>query len=184
MKRSTRLIGALAIVLAMPVLGLGAALGTASVAGAQDAGTGQAGGSVAFVRDAGNGGQFEVKSGQLALTRSEHVAVRDYATQAVKDAGEMVERVKTINRANAGAPMPPGLTASQTVALYRLNGLHGIDFNREYMRAQIEVGELLQKAFADYGATGDQADLRVYAAQVAAEYDVQLRQARTIAGSL
>jgi putative membrane protein len=185
MKKSTCLAGALALGLILPAAGLGASLVAASGANAQqNVGSGQTGGSVAFVLESGNAGRFEVQSGRLALERSQHVGVRGYAGQAVKDADEMVNRVKFINNANVGAAMPDGLNPDQQARLIQLNGLSGPDFDREYMRSQIEVGELLKQAFTEYGANGESPTLRVYAAKAVTGYEAQILQARAIAGSL
>lgn len=185
MKKTTCLAGALAIGLVLPALVLGTSLGTSSVASAQqNVGSGQTGGSVAFVRETGNAGRFEVQSGRLALERSQHVEVRGYAVQTVKDAAEMISRVKFINNADAGAWAPRGLTATQTVLLNRLAALRGLEFDREYMLAQIEISELLRKTFSDYGANGESPAMRVYAAGAVTDYDAQILQARAIAGSL
>lgn len=185
MKKSTYAAGAMAIGLILPATVLGTALGTSSAANAQqNVGSGQTGGSVAFVREAGNAGQFEVQSGRLALERSQHVGVRGYAVQTVKDADEMLNRVKFINQSNVGAAMPADLNAQQQAQLNQLSGLSGPDFDREYMRSQIEVGEHLKKTFNDYGANGQSPTMRVYAAKAVSSYDAQIMQARTIAGSL
>jgi putative membrane protein len=184
MMKSTCLVGALALSLILPAAGLGTSLITAAGANAQNVGSGQTGGSVAFVRDSGNAGRFEVQSGRLALERSQHVGVRGYAGQSVKDADEMINRVKFINNANVGAAMPEGLNTEQQALLVRLTGLSGSDFDREYMRSQIEVGELLKKTFTDYGANGESPTLRVYAARAVTGYEAQILQARAIAGSL
>ena len=184
MKKSTCLVGALALGLILPAAGLGISLIGTPTANAQSVGSGQTGGSVAFVRDAGNAGQFEVQSGRLALERSQHVGVRGYAGQTVKNADEMINRVKFINNANVGAAMPDGLNVDQQALLVRLTGLSGSDFDREYMRSQIEVSQLLQKTFKDYGANGESPTMRVYAAKAVTDCDAQILQARTIAGSL
>jgi putative membrane protein len=185
MKKSTCLAGALALGLIVPAAGLGAALIAASAASAQQAvGSGQTGGSVAFVRDSGNAGRFEVRSGRLALERSQHAGVRGYAGQAVKEAGEMIDRVTFINNANVGAAMPDGFTTDQQARLVQLSVLSGPDFDREYMRAQIEVGEILRQAFTDYGANGESPTLRLYAAKAVTGYEAQVLQARAIAGAL
>ena len=184
MKNSRYLAGAMTIGLILPAVVLGASLGLSSAANAQSIGSGRAGGSVAFVRDASHAGQFEMQSGRLALERSQHGGVRGYATQSVRDADEMLNRVKFINGANVGVSMPYGLNNNQQALLKRLAGLSGSDFDREYMRSQIEVGELLKKAFSDYGSNGESPTMRIYAAKAADDYDAQLMQARTVAGSL
>jgi predicted outer membrane protein len=164
--------------------GLGAALGTTSSATAQPSGAGQTGAADAFVHDTGNAGRFEIRSGRLALERSQHVGVRDYAGQTVKDAAEMIGHVKFINNANVGGAMPDGLSADQRAMLVRLAGLNGSDFDREYMRFQIEVGERLKQTFTDYGANGESPNMRIYAAKAVTDYAAQILQARAIAAAL
>lgn len=184
MKKSTWLAGALTLGLILPATIPGTSLGTMSAANAQNVGSGQTGGSVTFVRDAGNGGQFEVQSGRLALERSQHIGVRGYAGQSVRDAGEMLGRVTFINNANVGASMPDGVSSDQQVMLNRLAGLSGLDFDRAYMRSQIEIGEGLSQAFSAYGANGEAPTMRVYAAKAVTDHDAQILRARTIAGAL
>ena len=194
MKKSACLAGALAVGLILPAVGLGPSFGTISAAGAQTVGSGQTvagqmgagqtGDSVAFVRDAGNGGQFQVQSGRLALARSQHGGVRTYAGQSVKDADEMLDRVTFINKDDAGAAMPEGVSADQQIMLDRLASLSGLDFDRLYMRSQIEVGGNLKQTLSEYGANGDSSTMRVYATTAVTDCDARLVQAHTIAGSL
>lgn len=180
MRKSFLLAGALAA----GVLLAGVVGGAPSPAGAQTVGSGQTGGSVAFVRDAGSAGHFEVQGARLALERSQNAGVRGYATQTLKDASEMINRVKFINEANVSAPMPKGPNDTQQATLNRLAGLSGADFDREYMRSQIEVSDYLARTFRAYGANGESPTLRVYAAKAVTDYESQVARARTVAGSL
>lgn len=184
MKKSTCLAGALALGLVLPAAGLGATLVAMSSANAQSVRSGETAGSVAFVHDTANAGRFEIRSGRLALERSQHVGVRGYAGRSVKDAAEMIGRVKFINNANVNAAMPDGLTADQRSMLVRLAGLHGSAFDREYMRFQIEVGEGLKQTFTAYGTNGESPSMRIYAAKAVSDYEAQILQARAIAASL
>ena len=180
MKTSRLLAGTLSI-------GLGfvtALAATPAIVHAQNVGSGQTGGSVAFVRDAGSAGMFEMQGATMALERSQNIGVRGYATATLKDAAEMVNRVKFINESNVSAPVPKGPNDNQQASLGRLAGMTGADFDREYMRSQIDVSDYLAKTFRAYGANGESATLRVYAAKAATDYDDQLARARTVAGSL
>ncbi|MGZ5907061.1 MAG: DUF4142 domain-containing protein [Reyranella sp.] len=180
MKKSRLLAGAM--VIGVSLAGILAA--APAMVHAQSVSSGQTGGSVAFVRDAGSAGYFEIQGARLALERSQNVGVRGYATQTLKDATEMVNRVKFINESNVSAPMPRGPSDAQQATLNQLAGLSGPDFDREYMRLQIEVSDYLAKTFRAYGATGESPTLRVYAAKAATDYEAQVARARTIAGSL
>ena len=68
--------------------------------------------------------------------------------------------------------------------MVQLSGLSGPDFDREYMRSQIEVGELLRKTFTDYGTNGESPTMRGYAAKAVTGYEAQILQARAIASAL
>ncbi len=180
MKKSSLLAGAMAIGLVLP----GIVFGVPSAANAQSVASGQTGGSVAFVRDAGHTALFEMQTGRLALERSQHPGVRAFAAQTVKDASEMYNRVKFINQSNVSAPMPDSLGENEQGALNRLAGLDGPDFDREYMRSQITASDFLAVTFRTYGATGESETLRVYAAKAATDYDKQATDARMIMGAL
>lgn len=181
MKRLTFLTGAVALGVAI----VGSVVGLPSSPHAQSGvGSGNTGGSVAFVREAGQAGHFEVESGRLALERSQQIGVRGYASQTVKDASEMLNRVAFINNANVGASMPGGVNANQQSQLNRLAGLSGAEFDREYMRQQVEMSQFLARLFRGYGANGESETLRGYAAKAASDYDAQLEKARMVAGSL
>ena len=181
MRRASFLAGAFAFGIAS----IGFSVGLPPSANAQSGvGTGRSSGSVAFVREAGHAGHFEVQSGRLALERSQHVGIRGYATQTVKDATEMLKRVDFINNANVAASMPSGVNDNQQAQLNRLSGLSGTEFDREYIRQQIEISQFLAGIFRGYGANGESPTLRVYAAKSATDYDAQLEKARTISGSL
>src|SRR6266480_4405617 len=95
----------------------------------QKSDSGQTAGSVAIVRQAGNAGHFEAQCGHLALERSQHVGVRGYATQTVKDADEMLNRAKFINEVNVGASTPAGFNNAPRTVLKRLVGRSGADFD-------------------------------------------------------
>jgi putative membrane protein len=155
-----------------------------AAAQAQNVGTGQTSGSVAFVHDAASAGHFEVQSARLALERSQNVEVRGYAADTLKGAAEMVNRIKFINEANVSAPMPTVPNDTQRATLNRLAGLSGPDFDREYMRSQIEVSAYLTNTFRAYAVNGASPTLRTYAAKAVSDYEGQSGRARTVAALL
>ena len=180
MKKSALLASVMALGLSLPAR----VVGVTSTANAQSVSSGQTGGSVAFVRDAGHTGLFEVETGRLALERSQHAGVRAYAAATVKDASEMLNRVKFINESNVSAPMPSRLNDNEQAALNRMASLNGPEFDREYMRAQIVASDFLAVTFRAYGANGESNTLRLYAAKAATDYDKQATDARMVMGSL
>jgi putative membrane protein len=173
MQKLTLLAGALTLGLVLP----GVLAGASPPAHAQNVNSGQTGGSVAFVRDAGNAGLFETQ-------RSQHAGVRGYATQTVKDAAEMLNRVKFINQSNVAAPMPGTLSDANQAVLNRMAGLSGADFDRAYMQSQIATSDFLLLTFRAYGTNGESDTLRLYAAKAATDYETQATSARTVMGSL
>src|SRR5262245_7007933 len=76
---------------------------------------------------------FQVQSGQLALSRSSNQNVRGYATRAVSEfttAAQSLER----NRTAAGVTYAPeeNVRSIANDAMSRLNSLRGSDFDRAY----------------------------------------------------
>jgi len=180
MKRHSFLAGAVTIGLALP----GFLVGAPTAVHAQSVASGQTGGSVAFVRDAGQAGLFEAQSGRLALERSQHAGVRGYAAQSVKGASDMLDRVKFINQSNVAAPMPDALSNADQAELDRMARLGGADFDRAYIQSQVETSRILASMFHAYGATGESETMRLYAAETATTYENQETLARTVMGSL
>jgi len=88
-----------------------------------------------FVGFAETVNDFEIRSGQLALTKSQNELVRGYATRAVAEHTTAAQTLAK-NRAEAGVTMAPKISDD---AMVRLNSLQGAEFDTAFAAAQLRV---------------------------------------------
>jgi len=139
-----------------------------------------------FVGFAQTVNDFEIQSGQLALSRSSNQLVRGYASRAVS---EYTSDAQTLgrNRAEAGVSYAPDENVKSIAdnAMSRLNSAQGSDFDRAYADAQVR---LQTAAVAQFGAYGGNASangsLRRYAQQMLPKSQSYLESARQIHGGI
>ena len=114
-----------------------------------------------FVGFAETVNDFEIKSGQLALSKSSNELVRAYATRAI---GEYTTNAQDLvrNRNEAGVTMAPDEDVRKIAgdAMTRLNSLQGAEFDTAYADAQLRVQTA---AVAQYGAFSQMAKTALYA---------------------
>jgi len=89
-----------------------------------------------FVRNAIQGGVFEVESSRVALEKASSGAVRAFATTMIDDHGKANTDLNAIARRNRG-DVPETLDEEHQKKLEDLKKLEGPAFDREYLRCQI-----------------------------------------------
>jgi putative membrane protein len=118
-----------------------------------------------FVGFAETVNDFEIKSGQLALTKSSNELVRGYATRTVAEHTKAVQSLSR-NRAEAGVTMAPDEDVRKIAddAMTRLNSLQGAEFDTAYANAQLRVQTAAVDQYSAYSRTnGRSGPLRRYA---------------------
>lgn len=129
---------------------------------------------------------FEVQSGQLALTKSSNQLVRGYATRAVSEYttnGQSLSR----NRNSAGVSYAPedNLKSMADDAMSRLNSLQGPDFDKAYADAQVRVQNAAVNQFGAYGGNPNASGpLRRYAQEMLPKSQSFLEYAKRLAGGV
>lgn len=93
-----------------------------------------------FVGFAETVNDFEIKSGQLALSKSTNELVRAYATRSVAQHTKATEALAR-NRTEAGVSMAPDEDVRKIAddAMARLNAAQGAEFDTAYATAQVRV---------------------------------------------
>jgi putative membrane protein len=90
-----------------------------------------------FVDEIGAAGMAEVQLGRLAKTQAADPDVKRFADMMIRDHSKANEELKTAATAH-GMPLPQVLDAKHRDLVERLSGLHGPDFDREYMKAMVQ----------------------------------------------
>ena len=114
-----------------------------------------------FVGFAETVNDFEIQSGQLALTKSSNELVRAYATRAIAEHTAIAQSLSR-NRNEAGVTMAPDEDVRKIAddAMTRLNSLQGAEFDTAFADAQLRVQTV---AVAQYGAYSQNGKTALYA---------------------
>jgi putative membrane protein len=146
------------LVLSFPALsrGLGERTGV-------DALLGKAPSTVDFVRLVALSGMFEIQSSKLAERKADEFSQK-FAAQMVADHTRTTEELKAL-ALKAGVELPTAIDSSHQGKIDKLNGLMGLDFDREYDAMQVDAHEDAVSVFARYAEGGDNADLKAWAGE-------------------
>jgi putative membrane protein len=104
-------------------------------------------------------GAAEVQAAQLALQKSNDDAVRSYAEHMIDDHGPSNQRLITL-ATSLGAVPPSDTSAQHRRALDDLNKQTGADFDREYMRMQVQAHQQALALFEAQARDGSHPELK------------------------
>ena len=138
-----------------------------------------------FVGFAETVNDFQVQSGQLALSKSSNEVVRGYATRAVAEYPKAAQSLSR-NRSEAGVSMAPDEDVKKIAddAMSRLNSLQAAEFDKAYADAQVRLQTAAVAQFGAYSQNGKSGPLRRYAQEVLPPSQEFLEYAKRMAGSL
>ncbi|TAJ89219.1 MAG: DUF4142 domain-containing protein [Reyranella sp.] len=126
---------------------------------------------------------FEIKSGQLALSKSNNELVRGFATRSIAEHTKAAQSLSR-NRSEAGVSMAPhDATARMTNdALNQLNTLQGAQFDTAYANIQLRVQTAANEQYGAYSQNGKSGPLRRYAQETLPSLQSLLEYSKRLAG--
>jgi len=133
-----------------------------------------------FVNHAATSGMAEVAMAKLALTKADQPQVKQFAQRMVDDHTKANDQLMALAQ-QAGAQPPAGEAPWQQRAQDRLAAKSGPDFDRQYMRGQIRAHEQAVALFKKEAATGQNAQLKQFAASTLPTLQDHLAMAQSIA---
>lgn len=116
----------------------------------------------AYVQMAASSDMYEIQSSQMAMSRAQTPAVRQFAEMMVRDHTNMSQQLMASAQA-AGVAMTPGLLPMHAEMLARLQAMNGAAFEAEYGRQQLMAHEMAVALHSNYAARGDTPALRIVA---------------------
>ena len=119
---------------------------------------------LAFVQKVSQGGMFEVVASQVAVQKAQAQDVKDQANTEVHDHLLVGQKLRSIASAN-GVDLPPQLNADFQKRVDRLKGLSGKAFDDAYLEEMVKIHALDGAAFDEESKTGQNADLKAFAAE-------------------
>ncbi|HYE46968.1 MAG TPA: DUF4142 domain-containing protein [Caulobacter sp.] len=127
----------------------------------------------AFVRDAAIGGMYEIESSKLALQRSKNADIKKAAQTIIADHTAADGKLKAlVSSGKAPGPLPTEMDERRKGMLDNLRGASDADFDDRYLDQQTMAHHEAMTAFNGYAQTGDNADLKAFAAEVAPKLKV------------
>jgi putative membrane protein len=137
-----------------------------------------------FVGFAETANDFEIKSGQLALTKCSNEYVRAFATSAIAEYTTN-EQYLVRNRNEAGVTMAPDEDVRKIAddAMTRLNSLQSAEFDTAYVDAQLRVQTAAVAQYGAFSQNGNDGSLRRHAERTLPQLQSLLEDAKKLAGS-
>jgi putative membrane protein len=174
----------------LPLLAASAALSLALAACAGDrTGSEAASGDMtpsardSYVGMAAAGDLFEIQSSQLARSRAQSPAIRDFAQMMIDHHTQTTAQLAAAARAAGVTPPPPALLPAQARMMGDLEAASAADFDRVYMGQQVQAHEAALALHGHYARNGDTAALRTVANATTPVIQLHLDRARQLAAA-
>lgn len=133
-----------------------------------------------FLRQAAEGGMFEIEAGKLALQKSSSDDVKQFAQHMIDDHSKLNEQMAPIAQ-KASVEPPKELKGKEKKELQKLQGLSGQAFDTEYIQAMLKAHKNDSDAFKMEASNGQFPDEKQAAAQGGAIVDQHLQMIKQIA---
>lgn len=138
-------------------------------------------GASEFINRAALSNMLEIRSSELAQTRSDNDEVQRFALRMIRDHKQATERLKA---AAQNEKVPTSLDPQHSQALNQLQDLSGSDFDWRYVRMQLIGHREAIGLFEKYAKKGKDKQLQQYAEQTVPTLQEHLRLARQLRRSL
>jgi len=115
-----------------------------------------------FYKSAAEGGMFEVDAGNLAQSKGNSQAVKDFGAMMVKDHSAANDKLKSI-AATKGVTLPTSASVAQMATKAKLDMLSGDSFDKSYIKSQLRAHRQTIALFKKEIASGQDADAKTFA---------------------
>lgn len=133
-----------------------------------------------FLREAGESGLLEIQASQLAIEKSQHPEVRNYAEMMIKDHTAVDKELKALATAK-GFQLPIDLEGGKQSLMENLRQLEGAGFDEEYAdEVAVDAHEDAVELFEDAADDADDADIKAFASKHVQSLKQHLEQGRQL----
>jgi putative membrane protein len=132
----------------------------------------------AYVEMAAASDLYEIQSSQLASSRAQNPAIREFAQMLIEH-HTMTTQQLTAAATAAGTPPTPDLMPMQEQMIAELQNARG-NFDQVYMRQQVQAHEMALALHSNYARNGDTPALRAVASAAAPIIQQHLDRARQL----
>jgi putative membrane protein len=118
-----------------------------------------------FVTEAANSDMLEIESSKLVATKAD-TKDKAFADQMIKDHSATSAELKgLVSRGKVQVNLPSVMDKAHGAKLDKLNSLNGADFVKAYQDMQVSAHKDAVSLFERYAKSGDNADLKAFAAK-------------------
>ena len=115
-----------------------------------------------FLREAAAGNRFEIVTGRLAQEKAKSDDIKALGAEFVRDHTALLEKVTAVAK-KLGISVPDELTPEQERIVARLERLSGEDFDRAWLRAQLDAHKQALKLNLRGAIRGEVSEIRMLA---------------------
>ena len=133
-----------------------------------------------FLKEASQGGMFEIQAGKLAAQKGNGEDVKQFGQMMVDDHTKMNEQMIPV-LAEAGVKPATSANSKDKKELARLQGLSGDAFDKEYVTAMVNDHKEDKKAFQSEAANGQLPSEKNAATQGVSVIDMHLQKIEQVA---
>jgi putative membrane protein len=137
----------------------------------------------AFVRAAAASDLYEMEASRLAEQRSQNTEVKRFAQHMLRDHGKTTGELKGMLPQLQGVSaqqMATSLDRQHQALLEQLQGAQGAEFDRAFVRQQVQSHQAAVDLFRAYAQSGDDARLKQWASQTLPSLEEHLREAQQL----
>jgi len=131
------------------------------------------------IGDIARGNMVEISLSQVAVTRSQNEAVRQFAQMMVTDhtaAGNELQTLAT----SKNITLPTAMDQKHQSAMTKLGGESGSEFDRDYMKQMVNDHEKMLSLLQKEASSGTDADLKAFAAKTVPTVQSHLTAAHSL----
>jgi putative membrane protein len=133
-----------------------------------------------FVKSALEGGNAEVKLGQLAAQKARSEDVKQFGQKMVDDHTKLNDQMKQIAQ-QQGMDVPDGIPAKDKALQTKLSGLSGDDFDKAYIKAMLKDHQKDLSEFKKEASSGNDTSIKDAASQGATVIGEHLQMVQQMA---
>ena len=133
-----------------------------------------------FVKSALEGGNAEVKLGQLAAQKGSSEDVKQFGQKMVDDHTKLGDQMKQIAQ-QQGMQVPGGISAKNKALETKLSGLSGDDFDKAYIKAMVQDHKKDLSEFKKEASSGNDTSIKDAASKGAQVISEHLQMAQQMA---
>lgn len=136
-----------------------------------------------FAMKAAKGGMMEVELGRMASEKASNPAVKSFGQRMVTDHSKAGDKLKGI-AVKKGFTLPAEIDAEQKAEMEKLSQTTGADFDRAYMNMMVADHEKDVSEFQSEATSGQDPQLKAFAAATLPTLREHLRLARETAAKV